>query len=351
VISAYAAGVVVGAPAIAAFAGRLPRKTLLLACLIVFAIGSVASALAPNFGLLVLFRFLAAIPHGAYFGVASLVAGDLLGPGRRARGVALVLGGLTVANVIGVPAITYLGQLAGWRAAYIAVAAVFVVVVAFVWLTVRFEPGDPTSTIRRELGGFTKAGIWITLAGGAIGVGGFFAVQSYVAPLTTQVTGLAAGWVPIVLIAGGLGMTVGNFLGGHFADRHTTRTIFVGFGVFAASLVLMAFVSHTPVGLFVGIFLVLGSGSVLSPAIQTRLMEVAGESQVFAAATHHAAMNLGNSLGAYLGGAVIAAGLGYVAPSWVGVILCVPGVLLSVLAWRLTRTAPDHFAGGHAIIA
>ncbi len=320
----------------------MPRKTLIIVSLIVFTLGTVASALAPTFGWLVAFRFLSAIPHGAYFGVASLVAGELLGPGRRARGVALVLGGLTVANVIGVPAITALGQIAGWRAAYIAVAAVFAITVAFVWITVPYSPGDKTSTIRRELGGFKKWGIWITLLSAAIGFGGFFAVQSYVAPLTTQVTGLASGWVPIVLIVGGIGMTVGNFVGGYFADRATVPTILIGFGVFALSLAILGVSSSTPVGLFVGIFLVLGTGSVLSPAIQSRVMEVAGDSQVFAAATHHASMNLGNSIGAFLGGAVIAAGWGYVAPTWVGLAQCVPGVLLALLAWRLTRNIPGH---------
>ena len=351
VISAYAAGVVVGAPTIAMFAGRVPRKTLLLAALVVFVIGSVASALAPTFEFLIVARFLAALPHGAYFGIASLLAADLLGPGKRAQGVAFVLGGLTVANVIGVPAITLLGQVSSWRIAYLGVAAIFALAVAAMALTVPPSPGDPTSTARRELGGFRNPGIWIALASSSIGFGGFFAVQSYIAPLTTEVAGLNAGWVPVVLVVGGVGMTIGNFVGGRLADRATMATIFGGMGAFAAALALLAFVAPTPVGLVIGVFLVVGTGSALSPAFQSRLMEIAGRSQILAAASHHAAMNLGNSMGAFLGGAVIAAGWGYVAPSWVGVALCVPGVLLALLSWRLTRDAPDHLAPGERLAA
>ena len=336
-ISAYAAGVVVGAPTIAIFAARLPRKGLLIALVAAFTLGSVASALAPTFGWLIVARFVAALPHGAYFGIASLVAASLMGPGKRGRGVAFVLSGLTIANVVGVPAITLLGQQAGWRAAYFAVAGVFGLAVLAIWIVVPRQPGDPHATAARELGGFKHLGVWIALLTGALGFGGFFAVQSYIAPLATQVTGLATGFVPIALIVSGLGMTLGNVLGGHLADRGSLRAIFWCFGAFAVSFVVLGLSAANPVGLFAGVFLVAASASALSPAIQTRLMDVAGESQTLAAAANHSALNLGNSLGAFLGGSVIAAGFGYLAPTWVGLMLCVPGVVLALAGLALSR--------------
>ncbi len=336
-ISAYAAGVVVGAPTIAVFAARLPRKGLLIALVAAFTLGSVASALAPTFGWLIVARFVAALPHGAYFGIASLVAASLMGPGKRGRGVAFVLSGLTIANVVGVPAITLLGQQAGWRAAYFAVAGVFGLAVLAIWIVVPRQPGDPHATVARELGGFRHLGVWIALLTGALGFGGFFAVQSYIAPLATQVTGLANGFVPIVLIVAGLGMTLGNVVGGHLADRGSLRAIFWCFGAFAVSFVVLGLSAANPIGLFAGVFLVAASASALSPAIQTRLMDVAGESQTLAAAANHSALNLGNSLGAFLGGSVIAAGFGYLAPTWVGLLLCVPGVVLALAGLALSR--------------
>lgn len=329
-ISAYAAGVVVGAPTIAAFAARFPRRRLLLALALAFTLGTAASALAPTFELVVVARFVAALPHGAYFGVAALVAASMMGPGNRGRGVALVLSGLTIANVVGVPLITLLGQVAGWRIAYLAVAAIFAATFVAILALVPSQPGDPHATVRRELAVFRRIGVWFALLTGAIGFGGFFAVYSYVSPLSTEVTGLPASWVPFALVAAGLGMTVGNLIGGRLADSGASRAIFVCFGAFAASLVLLILTASTAPGLFAGLFLVGASAAALSPVIQTRLMDVAGESQTLAAAINHSALNIGNSLGAYLGGVVIAAGWGFLAPSWVGVALCVPGVLFAL---------------------
>lgn len=336
-ISAYAAGVVVGAPTIAVFAARLPRKGLLLALVGAFTLGSLASALAPTFPTLVGARFVAALPHGAYFGIASLVAASLMGPGKRGRGVAFVLSGLTIANVIGVPAITFLGQQAGWRVAYVAVAVVFGLAGLAIWIAVPRQPGDRHATAARELGGFAHLAVWVALLTGALGFGGLFAVQSYIAPLATQVTGLDAAFVPLALVAAGLGMTLGNVIGGHLADRGAIRAVFVLFGAFAVSFVVLGLTAHTVVGLFVGLFLVAGSASALSPAIQTRLMDVAGESQTLAAAVNHSALNIGNSIGAFLGGAVIAAGYGYLAPTWVGLMLIVPGAAFAVWGAMLSR--------------
>jgi DHA1 family inner membrane transport protein len=341
-IAAYAAGVVVGAPTIAMFAARVPRKRLLLALVAAFTLGTVASAVAPTFELVVAARFVAALPHGAYFGIAALVASSLMGPGKRGQGVALVLSGLTIANVVGVPAITFLGQQAGWRVAYLVVAAIFAVALVAIALAVPSQPGDPAATVRRELSAFTRPALWFALLTGAIGFGGFFAVYSYVAPLTTEVARLPATLVPVALVVTGVGMTIGNLIGGRLADRGPMRAVFVLFGVLAGSLLLLALTAWSIAGLFVGLFAVGASCAAISPAIQTRLMDVAGDSQTIAAAVNHSALNLGNALGAYLGGVVIAAGFGFVAPIWVGLALCVPGVIFALLGARITGGEVPH---------
>lgn len=341
VISAYALGVVVGAPTIAAFAARFPRKKLLLWLTVAFTLGTVASALAPTFETVVLFRFIAGLPHGAYFGVAALVAAQLMGPAKRGQAVALVLSGLTIANVVGVPLITALGQQSSWRVAYLVVAAVFLASTGAILAAVPRQPGDPHATIRRELRAFTRPAVWFALMTGALGFGGFFAVYSYVSPMATEVAGAPERFVPIALVVLGLGTTVGNIIGGRMSDSSAIRAVFYLFGAFAVAQVVLIVLSPTFIGLLVGLFLVGGVGAGLSPAIQTRLMDVAGDSQTMAAAVNHASLNIGNSIGAALGGAVIAANLGYIAPAWVGLALCVPGALFAFGGWMVTRRHAD----------
>jgi DHA1 family inner membrane transport protein len=329
-ISAYALGVVVGAPTIAALSARFPRKQLLLVLLVAFTLGTIASALLPTFELVLVARFVAGLPHGAYFGIAALVAAELMGPGKRGQGIALVLSGLTIANVIGVPAITFLGQVSSWRVAYLVVALLFALTFVAVLWVVPLQPGEPGATMRRELRAFRRIQVWLALGIGAIGFGGFFAVYTYVSPLVTEVTGLDASIVPFALVILGIGMTLGNFAGGRVADWKVMPGMFMFFGFFIVSLLGLALTAHTVPGLLVFLFLTGAAASGVSPVIQTRLMEVAGDSQTIAAAVNHASLNLGNSLGAYLGGVTIAAGYGYLSSIWVGMALCVPGVLLAV---------------------
>jgi len=336
-ISAYALGVVVGAPTIAAGAARWPRKRLLLVLLAAFTAGTVASALLPSFGLVLAARFVAGLPHGAYFGIASLVAADLMGPGKRARGVALVLSGLTIANVVGVPAITWVGQNAGWRAAYLVVTALFAATFLAVLAVVPWQAGNPAATMRRELRAFRRVQVWFALGIGAIGFGGLFAVYSYVAPLVTEVTGLDAAAVPLVLVVTGIGMTVGNLAGGTLADWSVRRSMYAFFVVLIAALVGLALSAQFLAGLLAGVFLIGAAASALSPTIQSRLMDVAHDSQSIAAALNHSALNIGNSLGAYLGGLAIAAGLGYTAPVWIGAGLSVLGMMLAAATFGLDR--------------
>ena len=343
-VSAYALGVVVGAPTIAAVAARFPRKKLLLVLVAAFTVGTLLSAVLPSFGLVFAARFVAGLPHGAYFGVAALVASSLMGPGKRAQGIALVLSGLTIANVIGVPSITYLGQVTNWRIAYLAVAAIFAATFVAIALLVPAQPGDPQATIRRELRAFGRLQVWLALLTGAIGFSGFFAVYTYIAPLVTEVAGLGASTVPLILVVFGVGMTIGNFVGGWAADRNVIRSIIIFFGIFAVALAGMALTAATVPGLVFFALLTGFAGSAVSPAVQTRLMDVAGDSQTLAAAVNHAALNLGNSLGAFAGGVVISAGFGYTSPAWVGLILCVPGLAFVGASVALDRSRPRKLA-------
>lgn len=338
IISAYALGVVVGAPTIAAVAARWPRKKLLLWLLVAFTVGTIASALAPTFPLVLVARFLSALPHGAYFGIASLVAASLMGPGKRGQGVAFVLSGLTIANVIGVPFITWIGQQHGWRIAYIVVAAIFALTFAAVALLVPWQAGDPRATLRNELKAFTRLQVWLALLIGAIGFGGFFAVYTYVAPMVTTITGLPASAVPLVLILIGVGMTIGNLLGGRMADRSVERGMLLFFAVMLAGLAALFLTAWSLAGLLISVFVIAAAASALSPMIQTRLMDVAHDSQSIAAALNHSALNIANASGAFLGGLTIAAGLGYLSPIVVGAILAAAGILLALVSFGIDHS-------------
>ena len=267
--SAYALGVVVGAPTIAAFAARFPRKKLLLVLAAAFTVGTVLSAVLPTFGLVLAARFLAGLPHGAYFGIASLVAASLMGPGKRGAGVAYVLSGLTIANVIGVPAITFLGQQAGWRVAYFAVAVIFGLTFVALALLVPHQPGDASATMKRELRAFGRSQVWLTLLTGAVGFGGFFCVYTFISPISTDIAGLPALFVPVVLVVVGLGMTVGNIVGGWAADTHVVRAIFSFFALFFVSLAGLALTANTTPGLFVFVFLIGVAAAGISPSVKT----------------------------------------------------------------------------------
>jgi MFS transporter, DHA1 family, inner membrane transport protein len=334
-ISVYALGVVVGAPLFAAFGARVPRKKLVLGLLTLFVVGTVASAIAPTFGLVLVARFIAALPHGAYFGAAGILAATIMGPGNQAKGFAIVLGGLTVSNVVGVPLITRIGQTAGWRMSYLLIGLVFALTFAAVLATVPTVAAETTGSARRELRAFRAPQVWLVAAVASIGFGGFFAIDSYIAPVTTHVAGLATATVPWVLVAVGLGMTTGNALGGWFSDRNIRRAMLTGFPVFIAAMVVFALIAHTPIGLFVGAYLVGAASLFLGPPMQARLIEVAPGAQLMGAAVNQSAMNVANSLGALLGGIVIAHGLGYTAPSWVGVMLGVVGFGLAGVSFAL----------------
>lgn len=330
-ISAYALGVVVGAPTIAFLAARLPRRSLLVGLMLAFVVGNAASALATSYGALLVARFAAGLPHGAYFGIASLVAASLVTADRKGRAVASVMLGLSVANVVGVPAATWLGQNLGWRAAYWLVAVLGLVTVALVLAFVPSTDGDRSATWRRELAALRRTQVVLTLLAGALGFGGMFAVYTYIVPTITEVGGLPEAVAPIFLLVFGLGMVVGTWVAGRMADWSVMRSMFIGGAGQGVLLLLFSLVAPSGWWTLPVLFGITVTGSVLVIALQLRLMAVAEEAQTMGAAMNHAALNVANALGAWLGGLVIAAGWGYRAPAVVGAGLAVLGLL--VLAW------------------
>ncbi len=288
-------------------------------------------------------RFLDGLPHGAYFGVASLVAASMAPAGRKGRAVASVMLGLSVANVIGVPVATWMGQHLGWRSAYWGVALLALVTVAMVLAFVPSCPGDAGATGRRELAAFSKPQVWLTLLAGAVGFGGMFAVFSYIAPTVTEVGGLGDGAVPLFLLFFGLGMVAGTWLAGELADWSVFRSLVLGSAGMGVALVLFWLLAPAGFWLLPVAFAITALGSILVVNLQLRLMDVAGEAQTLGAAMNHASLNVANALGAWLGGLVIAAGHGYRAPAIVGIALSVAGLLVILVSAAVQRRE-DHSA-------
>ncbi|MGR6329486.1 MFS transporter [Sphingomonas sp. XXL09] len=331
VISAYALGVVVGAPTIAVLSARLPRRWLLVALMTLFAIGNGLSALAPTYGWMLAFRFLAGLPHGAYFGIASLVAASLVPPARRTQAVGRIMLGLTVATIVGVPLATWLGQIASWRWVFAIVAGLALFTAALVGTLAPRDRAAANASPLRELGALRRPQVWLTLATGAIGFGGLFAVYTYLAATLVAVTGVPRSTVPMVLAAFGVGMTLGNLVVPRFADRALMPTAGVLLVWSAAWLALFPVAAHHLTFVIVDV-LAIGFGGALATVLQTRLMDVAGDAQGLAAALNHSAFNVANALGPWLGGLAIAAGYGWTATGWVGSSLALGGLLLWALS-------------------
>jgi MFS transporter, DHA1 family, inner membrane transport protein len=326
-ISAYALGVVVGAPIIAVLAAKLARQTLLLLLMAVFAVGNAVSAVAPTFESFVLLRFLTGLPHGAYFGVAALVAASLVPPNKRTQAVARVMLGLTVATLLGTPIATLFGQILSWRIAFGAVGFMGAMTVVLIWLFLPKDKVQEGASPMRELGAFRRKQVWFTLGIGAVGFGGLFSVFSYIASTATEVAGMPDSAVPVMMALFGSGMIVGNLVGAWFADRNLMATIG---GVLASSAVVMTVLwltAENPYLLSACVFLV-GCSVAIGPALQTRLMDVAADAQTLAAALNHSAFNVANALGAWLGGLAIAAGYGFASTGWVGAALAVAGLVV-----------------------
>lgn len=335
-ISAYALGVVVGAPVIAVLSTRIARRTLLIGLMALFALGNGLSAMASSYHALLLFRFMAGLPHGAYFGVAALVAAAMVPPNRRALSVAQVMTGLTVATIVGVPLANLLGQAFGWRMGFAVVAVLAVVTMMLVALFAPRRAASRDASPLRELGALRRPQVLLTLLTGAIGFGGLFAVYTYVASTLIEVTHVSERVVPLVLAVFGVGMTIGNLTAGWAADRHLNRTAIILMIWTAIALALFPAASGNVWTLSADIFLI-GCGGGLGAVLQTRLMDVAGDAQALAAAAHHSAFNVANALGPWLGGLAITAGLGFTSTGWIGAALSLGGLAVFLLALGLER--------------
>nr|WP_194722324.1 MFS transporter [Noviherbaspirillum malthae] len=339
VISAYALGVVIGAPLLAVLSSGWPRRKLLIALMLAFGLGNFASAIAPNYLLLNLLRFIAALPHGTYFGVAALVAASMAAPGRRGQAVGQVMLGLTVATLVGVPIAAWLGQMLGWRSAFVFVGALAILASVLIRRELPEIPAAAGASPLRELGALKRPQVLFTLAIGAIGLGGLFSVFSYVKPTMMTLADMPLGQVPIVLALFGVGMVLGNLVGPRFADRALMPTMC---GLLAWGVLILGAYTFTAYHPWLGSINVLLVGTLVAmgPVLQIRLMDVAGDAQTLAAALNHSAFNVANALGAWLGGVVVTAGFGWSATGWVGALLALAGLAVFAVSARSARREP-----------
>ncbi|PCG10175.1 MFS transporter [Sphingomonas ginsenosidimutans] len=338
VISAYALGVVVGAPLLAVIGAKMARRTLLIALMAMFALGNALSAVAPDYGTMMAFRFLSGLPHGAYFGIATLVAASLVEQRRRTQAAARVLLGLTVATIVGVPLANALGQVVGWRSCFVIVAVLAGLTAALVALFAPRDRADADASPLRELAALRTPQVWLTLGVGAIGFGGLFAVYTYLADTMAAVTKVSTAVVPVALAVFGVGMTAGNLIVPRFADRALLPTAAGVLVWSAASLMLWPFAAGHLWSVIVAVLLI-GVGGSLGSVLQTRLMDVAGDAQGLAAALNHSAFNVANALGPWLGGMAIAAGYGWTSTGWVGAALALGGLAMLAVSWAVERRA------------
>ncbi|MEU8725845.1 MFS transporter [Streptomyces antimycoticus] len=346
-VSAYAIGVVVGAPLLTALGSRIPRKRMLVLLMALFTVGNLASAFAPNFGLLIAGRVLAGLPHGAFFGVGAVVASRLVSEDRRARAVATMFLGLTIANIVGVPVATLLGQNLGWRATFLVVSAIGVVAMAALARLVPQVSPEQHGGLRQELGALRDRQVILGLLTAVFGFAGVFAVYSYLASMMTEVTGFGESTVTLVLALFGMGMTLGALIAGPLTDRALRPTLYGSLAALAVTLVAFDFTVHVKWAALVSVVVLGAVGFMTTTPLQMLVMNKAQHAPTLASASNHSAFNLANAGGAWLGGVAIAAGWGWTSPTLVGAVLAVIGLVIALIAGRTDR-AP---VGGSRVVA
>lgn len=340
-ISAYALGVVVGAPLLTAASVRLPRKGLLIGLVLALAVGNFGSALVPGYVPLLIFRFLAGLPHGAYFGVATVVASGLVDLRRRSQAMAIVFTGLTVANIVGVPLTTFVGQHAGWRVVFAAIGVLEVlaaVAIAAVVPKPYRDVGADAPKLSHELRAFRQSQVWLTLAVAVVGGGAMFGSFSYIAPMMTHAAGYAESSVTLLLVLFGVGMTAGNLVGARLADHDLMQALYLALASESVIAALFFVTDRNEITAAIWIVLFPFTAMAIIPAVQSRLITLADGAPNLAAASMHSAFNVANSIGAWLGGLTIAAGYGYSSPNLVAAGLAVLGLGIALYAGR--RRAP-----------
>ncbi|GAA1358823.1 MFS transporter [Streptomyces beijiangensis] len=336
-VTGYALGVVAGAPLMTALGTRISRKKMLMLLMGLFIIGNVVSALAPVFGVMLAGRIVASLAHGAFFGIGSVVAADLVAPEKKAGAIATMFTGLTLANVIGVPLGTLIGQDIGWRLTFLIVAALGVLGLLGVAKLIPEQPRPEGVRLRHEIAAFRNVQVLLAMAMTVLGFGGVFAAITYISPMMTNVAGFSESSVTWLLVLFGLGMVAGNLIGGKFADRALMPMLYVSLGGLALVLALFTVTAHHQIASAVTIFLIGGLGFATVPPLQKRVLDQAAGAPTLASAVNIGAFNLGNALSAWLGGIVIAAGLGYTAPNWVGAVLAASALVLAVVSSGLER--------------
>jgi DHA1 family inner membrane transport protein len=339
-VTGYAIGVVIGAPLMTVLGTRISRKTMLMLLMGLFTVGNLASATAPSFGLMLAGRIVASLAHGAFFGIGSVVAAELVAPQKKASAIATMFTGLTVANIVGVPLGTLIGQAVGWRTTFAAVAVLGVVGLLGIAKLVPPMPRAEGAHLRRELTAFRNPQVLLAMAMTVLGFGGVFAAITYIAPMMTHVAGYSDGALTWLLVLFGTGMFLGNLLGGRFADRKLMPMLYATLGGLAVVLGLFTLTAHDKTAAAVTITLVGALGFATVPPLQKRVLDQAHGAPTLASAVNIGAFNLGNALAAWLGGTVITAGLGYTAPNWVGALLAAAALLLAFWSAALERRTP-----------
>ncbi|WP_369148394.1 MFS transporter [Streptomyces sp. R44] len=345
-VTGYALGVVLGAPLLTVLGTKVSRKRMLMLLMGLFVLGNLLSALAPNFGMMLTGRVVASLAHGSFFGIGSVVAAELVAPDKKAGAIATMFTGLTVANIVGVPLGTFIGQAVGWRTTFAIVAALGVVGLLGISKLVPAVPRPEGARLRGELTAFRNPQVLLAMAMTVLGFGGVFAAITYIAPMMTHAAGYSDGAVTWLLVLFGIGMFLGNLLGGRFADRALMPLLYATLGGLAIVLALFTVTAHHKILAAVTILLVGALGFATVPPLQKRVLDQAHGAPTLASAVNIGAFNLGNALAAWLGGMVIAAGFGYTSPNWVGAALAAAALLLAFWSAALERRTPAKDSGG-----
>ncbi|CAL9605535.1 Inner membrane transport protein YdhP [Streptomyces sp. enrichment culture] len=338
-VTGYALGVVLGAPVMTVLGTRIPRKRMLMLLMGLFIAGNLLSALAPAFGVMLAGRVVASLAHGAFFGIGAVVAAELVAPEKKAGAIAMMFTGLTVANVVGVPLGTLVGQTLGWRTTFLIVAALGVAGLLGIARLVPELPRPEGVRVRHELAAFKNVQVLLAMAMTVLGFGGVFAAITYITPMMTETAGFADSSVTWILVLFGLGMVAGNLVGGRFADRALMPMLYGSLAALALVLALFTVTAHHKAAAAATVVLIGALGFATVPPLQKRVLDQAAGAPTLASAVNIGAFNLGNALAAWLGGLVIAAGLGWTAPNWVGAALAASALALAVLSGLLERRA------------
>ncbi|WP_440101639.1 MFS transporter [Glutamicibacter mishrai] len=339
-ISGYALSVVVGALGLTAATVRLPRKPVLVGLLVLFIVGNSLTALAGNYEVAMIGRVIAALCHGAFFGIGSVVASDMVPANKKAGAIAIMFTGLTAANVLGVPFGTLLGQHSGWRSTFWAISGIGVLaLIGILVLVPAIKHAAEGISLRKELGAFTSLQVWLSLGVTILGYGGMFGAFTYIAYTLTEITGFNATTVPWLLMLFGVGLFVGNWIGGRMADKSIDRTLLFFISALLLVLVLFGFFASNQVATVIALLLMGGFGFGTVPGLQSRIMQYAGNAPTLASGANIGAFNVGNALGAWAGGLGIAAGLGYTSPIWIGALITLVALIVILVAMGLAKKA------------